>query len=228
MTHPDLMIFAAGLGKRMAPLTDTRPKPLIPVGGMTLLDRAIGLARAADVGRIVVNTHYLGQQIADHLSGQDILISPEQERLETGGGLRHALPLFAARSGQPVQTLNPDGVFAGPNPLIRVREGWRAGMGALLLVAPLDRVTGRVGGGDFTLGPDGRLNRGGDYVYLGAHMCDPSGLWDIKDRVFSLNLLWDRYMAQGRVFGVVYDGHWADVGRPEAIPLAEQVLERAA
>lgn len=218
---PDLMIFAAGKGTRMAPLTDTLPKPLIRVGGQTLLDRAIALGREGGAGRIVVNAHYLGDQIATHLAGSDVAVSPEAELLETGGGLRHALPLLGAG---PVMTLNPDVVFTGPNPVATVREGWREGMGALLLLMPMERAVGRSGGGDFTLHDDGRISRGGDMIYAGVHMCLPERLYEISENVFSLNLLWDLLIDEGRAFGIVHPGHWADVGRPDCIPLAEGLL----
>lgn len=218
---PDLMIFAAGKGTRMKPLTDTLPKPLIKVGGQTLLDRAIALGQAAGAGRIVVNTHYRGHQIAAHLAGREIAISAEEALLETGGGLRQALPLLAPG---PVMTLNPDVVFTGDNPLFTLQKNWREGVGALLLLVPMDRAVGRVGGGDFTLHEDGRITRGGDLIFAGAHMCLPDRLFEIEEKAFSLNRLWDLLMAEGRAFGVIHPGHWADVGRPDCIPLAEALL----
>ncbi|MDM7255536.1 MAG: nucleotidyltransferase family protein [Paracoccus sp. (in: a-proteobacteria)] len=218
---PDLMIFAAGKGTRMKPLTDTLPKPLIKVGGQTLLDRAIALGQAGGAGRIVVNTHYLGGQIAAHLAGREVTISAEQSLLETGGGLRNALALLTPGA---VMTLNPDVVFTGDNPLATLQKNWREGMGALLLLVPADRAVGRVGGGDFTLHEDGRITRGGDMIFAGAHMCLPERLSEIEENVFSLNRLWDLLMAEGRAFGMVHPGHWADVGRPDCIPLAEALL----
>lgn len=220
---PPLMVFAAGLGTRMRPLTDTRPKPLIEVAGQTLLDRAIALGRAAGVSRIVVNTHYLGHMIANHLAGQDISLSHEPGPvLETGGGLRAALPLLAPG---PVLTLNPDVVWTGPNPLSALIAGWDgARMDALLTLIPLDRAIARQGGGDFALDTDNRLTRQGDFVYAGAHLLNPATLADIPEQVFSLNRVWDRIIAQGRAFGLIHAGDWCDVGRPETIPLAEALL----
>ena len=217
-----LMIFAAGLGTRMRPLTDTRPKPLIPVGDRTLLDRAIALGRKAGAAPIVVNTHYLGGQIAAHLAGRDIAISDEPGTiLDTGGGLRQALPLL----GQgPVMTLNPDVVWTGPNPLAALNAAWREDMYALLMLVPLDRASGRQGAGDFSLDAAGRISRRGDFVYGGAQIIRPDRLAEIPDRVFSLNRLWDLLIAEGRAHGIAHSGGWCDVGYPQAIPLAERML----
>lgn len=217
-----LMIFAAGLGTRMRPLTDSLPKPLIPVAGRTLLDRALDMGRAAGAGPVVVNTHYLGDRIAAHLAGRDVAISDEApEILDTGGGLRQALPLL----GQgPVMTLNPDVVWTGPNPLAALNAAWREDMDALLMLVPLARATGRQGAGDFSLDAAGRIARRGDHVYGGAQIIRPDRLAAIPDRVFSLNRLWDLLIADGRAFGIVHAGGWCDVGYPGAIPLAEGML----
>ncbi|MGR3198935.1 MAG: NTP transferase domain-containing protein, partial [Paracoccus sp. (in: a-proteobacteria)] len=143
---PPLMIFAAGLGTRMRPLTDDRPKPLIEVAGRTLLDRALDLGRTAGAAPIVVNTHYLGAQIERHLDGQDVAISHEAGQiLDTGGGLRRALPLLG---NGPVMTLNPDVLWTGPNVLARLAAAWDDQMDALLSVVPLERATARKGAGD--------------------------------------------------------------------------------
>ncbi|WP_246020670.1 nucleotidyltransferase family protein [Paracoccus subflavus] len=223
-----LMIFAAGLGTRMRPLTDTLPKPLIPVAGRTLLDRALDLGRDAGAGPVVVNTHHLGNRIAAHLAGRNVAISDEQGTiLDTGGGLRQALPLLGRgpkdKSG-PVMTLNPDVVWTGPNPLAALNAAWRDDMDVLLMLVPLDRATARQGAGDFSLDGAGRIARGGDLVYGGAQIVRPDRLADIPDRVFSLNRLWDLLIAQGRAHGIVHPGGWCDVGYPAAIPLAEGML----
>jgi MurNAc alpha-1-phosphate uridylyltransferase len=219
-----VMIFAAGFGTRMGALTRDRPKPLLPVAGRTLLDRALDLAEG--VPRRVVNTHYLGEQVAAHLAGRpDVLLSPEApEILETGGGLRQALPLLAA---DPVFTLNPDAVWTGPNPLDTLRAGWRDGMEALLLLVPSDRARGHSGAGDFEISPGGRLRRGPGAVYTGAQILRTGGLAAVPDRAFSLNLLWDGMAARGTLHGVLHPGGWCDVGRPEGIALAEAMLREA-
>ncbi|MGZ3215041.1 nucleotidyltransferase family protein [Paracoccus sp. T5] len=221
--RPPLMIFAAGLGTRMRPLTDTRPKPLIPVAGRSLLDRALDLGHQAGAARIVVNTHYLGAQVVQHLEGRDVALSPEPDLiLDTGGGLRQALPLL---SGSPVMTLNPDVVWTGPNVLSALQAGWDDDrMDALLALVPLARATARQGAGDFALDADGRVTRQGDFVYAGAQIIRTERLAEIPDRVFSLNRLWDLLIAEGRVHGLVHPGGWCDVGYPAAIPLAEALL----
>ncbi|KRW95691.1 nucleotidyltransferase [Paracoccus sp. MKU1] len=217
------MIFAAGKGTRMAPLTDALPKPLIPVGGRTLLDRALALGRQAGAGPVVLNIHHLGGQIRDHLAGRGIAISDESDLLlETGGGLRKALPLLGPG---PVITMNPDVVWTGPNPVRALLDGWREEMDALLMLVPLDRTHGRQGGGDFSLGPGDRLIRGGDLVYGGVQIIRPERLAEIPEQVFSLNRLWDLMIAEGRAYGLIHPGAWCDVGRPDCIPLAESLLD---
>ncbi|MDO5643037.1 MAG: nucleotidyltransferase family protein [Paracoccus sp. (in: a-proteobacteria)] len=217
-----LMIFAAGKGTRMAPLTDHLPKPLIRVAGRSLLDRAIDMGRDAGAGRIVVNTHYLGQQIGDHLQGQDIATSAEETLLETGGGLRKALPLLGDGA---VMTLNPDTIWTGPNPLNALQMAWDGQrMDALLMLVARDRARGRIGPGDFSLDHTGRISRAGDFVYAGCQIIRPERLAEIKTDVFSLNLLWDMMIAEGRAYGITHSGNWCDLGRPETIPIAETML----
>ena len=219
-----LMVFAAGKGTRMAPLTDVTPKPLIAVGGQTLLDRALVLARRAGAGPVVVNIHHLGQQIRDHIAGQDIAVSDESDLLlETGGGLRKALPLLGPG---PVITMNPDVVWTGPNPLPPLLAAWDdARMDALLMLVPISRAHGRTGGGDFSLDPGNRLIRKGDLVYGGVQIIRPDRLAEIDAQVFSLNRLWNLMIAEGRAFGLIHAGEWCDVGRPDCIPLAEALLD---
>lgn len=219
-----LMIFAAGLGTRMRPLTDMRPKPLIEVAGRTLLDRALDLGGRAGADPVVVNTHYLGAQIRRHLAGRDIQISSEAGALlDTGGGLRKALPRLGAG---PVMTLNPDVVWTEPNPLEALAGAWDdAAMDALLMLVPLARAQGRKGSGDFARDSAGRITRRGDFVYGGAQIIRPDLLAQIPDRAFSLNRLWDLLIERGRAHGLVHPGGWCDVGYPEAIPLAEALLD---
>lgn len=223
------MIFAAGLGTRMGALTRTRPKPLIEVAGRPLIDHALDLARGAGITRIVVNTHAHADQLAAHLArvAPDVLISHEAERLETGGGLKQALPLLGEG---PVFTLNADMVWHGPNPLEALGGSWRAGMGALLVLLPRAAATGHGGAGDFFRDPEtGALTRRGtapsaDFVYAGAGILDTAALRAFAETVFSLNPVWDGLRAAGRLQGIVYPGTWVDVGRPEGIALAEAAL----
>lgn len=224
------MIFAAGLGTRMGALTRDRPKPLIPVGGATLLDHALALVRDAGIARVVVNTHAHAAQVAAHLArvAPEAAVSHEPERLETGGGLRRALPLLGPG---PVVTLNADMVWTGPNPLAALAAAWAPGMGALLCLVPRASATGHAGPGDFFLAADGRLARRGEaeaapYVYAGAEIIDTAALDGFDAPAFSLNPVWDRLIAGGRLHGIVHPGGWVDVGRPEGIALAEAVLAR--
>lgn len=220
------MLFAAGLGTRMGALTATRPKPVIPVAGKPLIDHALHLADYAGVTRIVANSHYLPDQIEAHLAPRNIPVSREEPRiLETGGGLKRALPLLGE---SPVLTLNTDAVWTGLNPLSQLLSAWDGDrMDALLLLLPPDRATGHTGHGDFLMAADGRLVRAKGAtgpVYLGAQIIRTEGLADISDEVFSLNLLWDRLIAKGRLYGLIHQGGWCDVGRPEGIALAETLL----
>jgi MurNAc alpha-1-phosphate uridylyltransferase len=215
------MIFAAGFGTRMRWLTRDRPKALVEVAGRPLLDHAIDLARDAGLGRIVVNAHYLADQVEAHLAPTRIPVSREADRiLDTGGGLRRALPLLGPG---PVFTLNPDVVWTGANPLRTLAEAWEPGRtDALLLLA---RVAGRTG--DFRMGPDERLSRGGPKTFLGAQIIEPRVLHEIPEEVFSLNRAWDLLAARGRLHGAVHRGGWCDVGTPDGIGAAERLLVHA-
>jgi MurNAc alpha-1-phosphate uridylyltransferase len=221
-----LMIFGAGFGTRMGALTADRPKPLIEVAERSLLDRALDLGRDAGCAPIVVNAHYRAAQIARHLEGSGVILSHEApEILDTGGGLRNALPFLGEG---PVATLNPDCVWAGPNPLTFLEAAWDpARMGALLLLVPLERSLAHVGAGDFALDPEGRLVRKGPNIFSGAQIIDPSGLGLIEGDAFSLNLYWNALSGQGRLFGIRYPGRWCDVGHPDGIAAAETLLGEA-
>ena len=225
-----LMIFAAGFGTRMGALTADRPKPLIPVAGRALIDHALDTATGAGAGRIVVNTHYRADQMAAHLAGRGVTISHEPGPiLETGGGLKAALPLLGPG---PVAVLNSDGIWTGPNPLAQLAAAWDAErMDALLLLLPLDQTLAHGPKGDFALDGQGRLSRGAggeDHVYIGAQILNPACLDPIPDAVFSLNRPWNDLIAQGRAYGLVHRGRWCDVGHPDGIAAAEALLHDAA
>lgn len=225
------MIFAAGLGTRMGALTRDRPKGLIEVAGRPLVDHALALVRGAGVPRVVVNTHAHAAMLQAHLAAvaPGALVSHEPELLETGGGLRRALPLLGT---SPVFTLNADMVWSGPNPLTALAAAWDAGrMGALLCLVPREAALGHEGPGDFFRAGDGRLTRRGaaaaaDLVYAGAQIIDTAMLAEMPAGPFSLNLVWDRMLTMGRVFGVVHAGGWADVGTPEGLARAEAAFGR--
>ena len=219
------MVFAAGFGTRMGTLTRDRPKPLIEVAGRPLIDHALALVAAAGM-RAVVNTHYHAGLLAAHLAGRDLAIAHEPEILDTGGGLRAALPLLGPG---PVATLNSDAAWTGPNPFATLGAAWDpARMGALLLLVPLARARERRGGGDFALDAGGRIGWGGDLVYTGAQILAPEALEGLPAGAFSLRLVWDRLIAERRAFGVVHPGLWCDVGRPEGIAAAEAMLREPA
>ncbi|SDE38671.1 MobA-like NTP transferase domain-containing protein [Salipiger thiooxidans] len=221
---PDaLMLFAAGFGTRMGALTADRPKPLIEVAGKPLIDHALDLTEGLGTLRRVANAHYRADQIEAHLLGREVAVSREEPRiLDTGGGLRAALPVLDA---DPVFTLNTDAVWSGPNPLNLLTDAWDPDrMDALLLCVPLPRAVGRKGGGDFSIRDDGQLSRGGDFVYTGAQILRTGRLAEISEPVFSLNLVWNAMSADERLFGLPYPGRWCDVGHPEGIRLAEEML----
>ena len=226
-TPSALMLFAAGFGTRMGTLTAAKPKPLLTLGGQTLIDRALDIADAAGIENKVVNLHYLGDQIAGHLTHRPgIALAWEHAKiLETGGGLRAALPLLGK---DPVYTLNPDAVFAGANPLIQLRNAWDgAKMDALLMLLPMQSVKGRDGPADFAFSRDGRITRAdttGQHLYLGAQIIRTDGLAAIPEIAFSLNRLWDQIIANGRAFGLIYQGDWCDVGTPQGLVDAAVML----
>lgn len=218
-----VMLFAAGFGTRMGALTAHRPKPLIPVAGRTLMDRSLDLVEDAGLRRKVVNLHYKAEILRDHLAGTDVLISHETpEILETGGGLRHALPLLG---DGPVFTMNTDAVWKGPNPLQLARGAWEPDrMDGLLICIRRDNALGHSGRGDFLLDPQGKLRRGEGYVYGGVQIIKTGRLADIEESAFSLNVLWDMMLQQERLFGLPYPGTWCDVGRPEGVAQAESLI----
>lgn len=224
MTPRAAMIFAAGFGTRMGALTADRPKPLIPVAGRALIDHALDLTGDLP-GPIVTNLHYRAEMIETHLAGRDIItLREEPEILETGGGLRNALPHLGPG---PVITLNSDAIWAGPNPIDLLRAHWRDEMEALLICIPPRAAIGHKGQGDFLPGgPDGPARRGPGLIYGGAQIIRPEGLTDIPDRVFSLNLLWDQMIARGGLHILAYPGEWCDVGHPQGIIDAEEMLAR--
>ncbi|WP_299661212.1 nucleotidyltransferase family protein [uncultured Ruegeria sp.] len=217
------MLFAAGFGTRMGALTKDYPKPLIEVAGRPLIDHALDLIDVLRPIRVVANLHYRADQLADHLAGYDVALSREEPRiLDTGGGLRAALPLLGAG---PVFTLNSDAIWAGPNPLHLLRDYWNPDkMDALLMCIPVSQTLGHAGPGDFTQDNTGRITRGAGLIYGGAQILKTDGLKEIKEDAFSLNVLWDQIQKQKRLFALTYPGRWCDVGRPEGIELAEGLI----
>ena len=227
------MLMAAGLGKRMRPLTATRPKPLVKVAGQPLIDHALDRIEAAGIRRVVVNVHYLPGSIEAHLvsrareTGGDYIISDERVRLlETGGGLIKAAPLLGDK---PFLCANSDNLWIdGPTGSIAgLAAQWDdSRMDALLLVVPHARATGHRGPGDFHMDASGVLSRRkagrvAPFVFTGVQILSPRLLVDPPGEVFSTNVFWDRAIAAGRAFGLAHSGLWFDVGTPAALPLVE-------
>jgi len=229
------MIMAAGLGKRMRPLTATRPKPLIEVGGKTLLDHVLERLRTAGVRKVVVNVHYLADALEAHLASRDhgleVVISDERDLLmETGGGLVRAAPLIDT---DPFLALNSDNLWIdGPADTLRLLASqWDdARMDALLLLVPQARALNHNGMGDFHMGSTGRLRRRershvAPFVFTGIQIASKRLLRDAPEGPFSTNILWDRAIEEGRCFGAVHQGLWFDVGTPQSIQLTETAIE---
>lgn len=230
------MVLAAGLGKRMRPLTATRPKPLVRVAGRTLLDRALDLLRAGGVERAVVNVHYLADRIEAHVAartpGLEIRVSDERAALlETGGGIARALPLIDA---DPFLAINADNVWVeGPIPAVELLAArWDPdAMDALLLLVPLARAHCHAGTGDFHMDAAGRLTRRqpgrvAPFVYTGLQMLSARLFEGVAIEPFSMNRLWDRALGSGRLYGAVHQGLWFDVGTAAAVKATEALLER--
>jgi len=231
---PAAMVLAAGLGRRMRPLTATRPKPLVPVAGRTLLDRALDTLRRGGVRQAVVNVHFLADQVEAHLAARDcgLSVAVSDERallLETGGGILKALPLL---STDPFLAINADTVWVeGPVPAVQrlIRRWDGEAMDALLMLVPLARAHNHGGRGDFHMDPLGRLSRRrpgrlAPFVFTGLQMLARRLFEGEPLRPFSMNLLWDRAAAAGRLYGLVHEGVWFDVGTAAAVPVTETLL----
>lgn len=218
-----VMIFAAGFGTRMRPLTLERPKPLIEVAGRPLIDRALDMAQDLPAERIVVNLHYKSDMLAAHLEGSDAQTVTEAPRiLDTGGGLKNALPMLGNST---VMTLNPDAIWHGPNPLRQLAAAWNpAEMDGLLMCVPVAQTRGYHGPGDFSLDARGRIVRGAGVVYGGCQIIKTERLSEIPQEAFSLNCLWDLMVAENRLCALSYSGLWCDVGHPPGIAEAESML----
>lgn len=229
------MIMAAGLGKRMRPLTATRPKPLVPVAGKPLIDHVFDRLRSAGIGRAVVNVHYLADALEAHLRARvkdiEVVVSDERAQLlETGGGLVKARSLLG---DDPVVVINADSFWLdGPTDAIRaLAAAWDdSRMDALLLLIPYARAHGYRGQGDFHLDAMGRITgrrrrgRVAPFVYIGVQMIHPRLIADAPEGAFSTNLFWDRALAAGRLWGLVHQGLWFEIGQPASIPEAEAIL----
>ncbi len=232
------MVMAAGKGTRMRPLTDAKPKPLVDVSGKPLIDWALDLLGAAGVIEAVVNHHHFGEQLKSHLSKRretpSVIFSDESDLLlETGGGVVRALPLLG---DDPFFVLNADGIWlddGDPGESLRQLADHfdpRA-MDACLLLVPPDKAMGYKGKGDFSIDESGRLARLSDtpgnpvgFAYCGIQVASPTLFADAPEGPFSTNVLWDRAITEGRLFGIRHQGPWLHVGTPKARDDAEAFL----
>jgi MurNAc alpha-1-phosphate uridylyltransferase len=227
------MVLSAGLGQRMRPITATLPKPLVQVGGRTLLDYSLDRLADAGIETAVVNVHWLPDLIEAHLQRRlspRIVVSDERAiLLETGGGIKKALPLIGP---EPFLALNSDSLWIeGPQPnLRRFMAAWDPErMDILLLLACVATALGYDGKGDFSMDPTGLLRRRKEreitpFVYAGVAILKPDLFADTPEGSWSLNLLFDRAIDAGRLYGLRLDGQWLHVGTPESIADAEECL----
>jgi MurNAc alpha-1-phosphate uridylyltransferase len=227
------MVLAAGVGSRMRPLTDDRPKALVEVGGKALIDHMLDRLAEAGVTDTVVNAHHFGDRLIGHLQGRDgpaVTISDERDLLlETGGGLKKARPLLGEA---PIWVANIDSVWIeGRVPALEtLAAAWNPErMDACLLLAPMNRLIGLDGPGDFFLGEDGRLTHRGSapsapYAYIGVQILKPQIVDDGPEGPFSVFKSWMTAMSKGRLYGAVMDGFWMHVGDPQARDEAEARL----
>lgn len=227
------MVLAAGIGSRMRPLTDRTPKPLVKVAGRPLIDHMLDRLKAVGVQRVVVNVHHLGDQIEAHLKRRDdmeIVVSDERAKLlDTGGGTLAALHHFG---GEPFFSANTDAIFVDSrgDALARLARSWDpARMDALMLLALTVRAPGYHGRGDFEMDPAGRLGRRkaqtvAPFVWSTVQIVHPRLFDDPPPPPFSTNVLWDRAIARGRLFGQRLEGDWLEVNSPDQIAEAEGFL----
>lgn len=229
------MVLAAGLGKRLRPVTDTLPKPLVKIGGKAMIDWGLDTLEAAGVTKAVVNVHYLADQIHAHLAGRAlprIVFSNEREALlESGGGIVNALPLLGS---EPIFLINSDTFWLegeGSN-LSRLAEMFDSeSMDILLLLVRPEQATGYEGKGDFDMDMSNRLRRPlpdetVPFVYAGAAVIHPRVFKGATSEPHSLNRQFNKAMADGRLFGMPMQGQWLTVGTPDAIPAAEEIVRK--
>jgi MurNAc alpha-1-phosphate uridylyltransferase len=221
------MVFAAGLGKRLRPLTDHTPKPLIPIQNTNCLREVVRRLKAIGTTNIVVNTHHLAPKIAEYVDTWGVQVVYEPTLLETGGGLLNALSYFDL--SQPILTINSDIWFYDPSPLCleTLWQGWRKNMDALLLLVHKRNTVGYDGMGDYFL-ENGSLRyrsavETAPFVYAGAQLIKPNAFlaFQPENPIFSMKTVWDFLESQKKLYGVEYVGKWSDVGTKEALQALE-------
>lgn len=227
------MVLAAGFGKRMRPLTDTMPKPMVPLAGKPLIGHIMDRLAAAGVARAVINLHYLGDVIRDYLADEErleIVFTDEAEILETGGGIVNAMPELGTH---PFYSVNADAYWLDgyEDTLSRLAAIWDEDkMDGLLLLHSTVDAHGYDGVGDFLADADGKLTRRPEsevvpWLYAGVQILHPRLFDGAPDGAFSLNLLYDRAIETERLYGVVHDGEWFHIGTPQALSDAETFLD---
>jgi N-acetyl-alpha-D-muramate 1-phosphate uridylyltransferase len=225
------MVLAAGLGTRMRPLTEARPKPLLPLAGRTLLDHALDRIGEAGIGNVVVNAHWFPDLIEDVCAArpQPPQVVREDTLLETGGGIRNALPLLGP---DPFLVVNGDAYWLdGPVSTIQRLAGRfdPDTMDGLLLMVRASQVDSEIGHGDFLLDPMGRVRwpkerEVAPYVYGGVQIIHPRLMEGSPEGPFTLHRQWSRAIEDGRLFGLVHDGAWFHLSRPRDLRVAENAL----
>jgi MurNAc alpha-1-phosphate uridylyltransferase len=227
------MVLAAGLGTRMRPLTDTTPKPLLTLGGRSLLDHALDHLAAAGVQTVAVNAHWQADRIATHLASRTrppgTILLREPALLDTGGAVRAALPALCA---DPFYVVNGDAFWVnGPIPVLhRLAVAFDETVDGVLLLQRTSHVHAEVGRGDFALDKWGQPRRRGQreivpYIYAGVQLIRPALLAGMPDGAFSMNRAWDSAISKGRLRAVVHDGIWFHLSTPADLAEAEQILE---
>ena len=226
------MVLAAGLGKRMRPLTERVPKPLIPIGGTPMIDRMLDHLADGGVKEVVVNTHHLAEQLVTHLKFRQlpsVSVVYEKQLLDTGGGVAQALPFLGEES---FLVVNSDVVILnGEQPVVRrMIEAWRPHMDALLLVHPTVCAFGYSGLGDFIIHPNGQIRRRTEreiapYLFAGVQLLHRRLFDKPPNPPFSLNVIYDRAQTAGGLYGLVHDGEWMHIGTVDAMTRSENHLE---
>ena len=221
---PDVMLLAAGLGSRMRPITDTLPKPLVPVAGVPLIERVMDNAKAEGAKRFTANGHYRADQLLAHFGGL-LKLSREEALLDTGGGVKQALPMLAS---DPFVVMNTDAFWplGSDRPIARMLARYTGPEDIVLLCVHPRDAHGFARSHDFCLAPNGRITRdyGAPVIYGGVAIMGKPLFADTPDGAFSLNLLFERCLERETLFGVVLDAPWFHVGDPAALALAESAL----
>ena len=233
---PKAMVMAAGLGRRMLPLTETMPKPLIGFAGKALIDHALDRLEKAGIKQVVVNVHHLADQVEEHLRNRSkptVIISDERALLlETGGGAKKALEHLGPEA---FYVLNSDSIWQEDQKQVlqQLYENWDGErMDSLLMLAQTSKSIGYDGAGDFNMNADGTLLRKGEdeqvpFVNMGVYLIHPKLFKNTTDGAFSMNLLWDRALQKNRLFGLVHDGQWMHLGTPQSLHQAQTFIQSA-